>query len=269
MHLSSIEIALRFVIPSLYLIIACGYLVQFAQNRSHLFAWMRPTQSAAITVHALHFAVFYSVTGHFPFRTVFEALYFCCFVLAILYFFMEVKAGEISFGAFLWPFNCLVALPAFTLLGHGEPLPPRLVKPHFVLHVTMLTAAYACFFFSFVISVMYLLQHGILRKRKFDSLLYRLPSLDIMDQAIKKTDSLGLVLLIAGIIVGMLWVFDLQGTAVDMHLKIVSAIVTAWVYLTALTLRSWKGWQGARTSLFSIAGFVLIILTLIIGRHGY
>jgi ABC-type uncharacterized transport system permease subunit len=83
-------------------------------------------------------------------------------------------------------------------------------------------------------------------------------------------DAMGLGLILLGIITGFLWLeaFNMAASA-NIPVKAGFIILTFIVYLSEHLLRINKGWKGQRACLISIAGFLLVLCTLIVGRHGY
>jgi ABC-type uncharacterized transport system permease subunit len=129
--------------------------------------------------------------------------------------------------------------------------------------------AYACFFFSFNISVMYLLQHHQIKNRHLGAIFQRLPSLDSMDTTVTRTDALGLGFFCIGLVSGYLWMDSIAVSGNTMNIKIGFSILVFIAYLAEHLLRIGKGWKGKRACVISIAGFILVLCTLLIGRHGY
>lgn len=261
---------LRFIVPLVYALTAAGYLSAFIRDTKSIYRRIQPALVLGITLHALLLVLFGVSEGRFPFATVFEGLFFCSLGVSVLYFSMERGLHEPSFGAFLWPVNFILSATSALLLDKGHALPRAMMTPYYVFHVAFFFMAYACFFFSFTVSVMYLLQHRQIRGHRLGPIFQRLPSLSAMDRAIMRCDALGLGLFLLGFVMGYVWLELVLGpTATRMGVKIGFAGLMGVVYLAEHILRIGKGWQGARTSMMSIAGFVTVVMTLLAGRHGF
>jgi ABC-type uncharacterized transport system permease subunit len=182
---------------------------------------------------------------------------------------MEYVLNETCYGAFLQPVNWVISLMASIYLFTGEPLPDSMTSPYFIFHVMILSAAYACFFLSFIIAIMYLLQYNEIKNRHLGYLYKRLPALENMDISISRIDASGLILFCIGIVIGFLWFDIASDNPYRMKLKIGFSSLTALVYLIEHLLRITQGWKGQRTAMISILGFVFILINLLIGRHGY
>jgi HemX protein len=261
---------LRFAVPALYAAVSLGYGVAFLRNQPAPFRWSKRLFIAGVVLHTLLVCCLALQQKTFPFETVYKGMFLGSWVMAILLLAGLRTLKETAFGAFLFPAIFALTSVAVIFLNQGIPLPRLMRSYYFVTHVSLLFTAYACFFLSFVISIMYLLQHHAIRSHSLGHFLYqRLPSLETMDHAVMQADALGLFLLFMGIIMGLLWLHVSAAPASVIMLKIGFTILTAIVYLSEHVLRIGKGWEGQRASALSILGFALVIGTLMVGRHGY
>jgi ABC-type uncharacterized transport system permease subunit len=136
-------------------------------------------------------------------------------------------------------------------------------------HTWILFASYTCFLLSAITSVMYLVQHHLIRSRSLGSFYERLPALEIMDQVIMRSDALGAALLLIGIVMGFLLINSTGIKPPNLNIKISFAMLAAVTYACEHILRVGIGWKGQRACYVSIFGFSLILLTLLAGRHGF
>jgi ABC-type uncharacterized transport system permease subunit len=264
-----ISSVLRILIPCLYLATAAGYIAHFAQSSKKLYTWVKPVFLSGIVLHLILFIILFYRRGTIPLSTVFEGLFFCSLILSALYLLMEHVVKETCYGAFLLPVNFIISVIATVYLYTGKQLPDSMNSVYFISHASFLLTAYACFFLSFIISVMYLLQFNEIKKRHLGHLFKRLPALENMDISVARLDALGLSLLFLGIVVGFLWLDLLPDNIYRMHLKIGFTVLAGIVYLFEHLMRVAKGWKGQRATMVSIAGFIFILITLFVGRHGY
>jgi len=265
----SIALVLRIAIPGLYFIAAIGYITQFLQLSKSLSLWVKPIFYTGLVFHILLFALLFLKRGILPLFTVFEGLLACSLILSILYIITEYILSETCYGAFLQPVNSVISLIASVYLFAGKPLPDSMTSPYFIFHVMVLAAAYACFFLSCSISIMYLLQYNEIKNRHLGYLFKRLPALENMDISIARIDALGLALLFIGIVIGFLWLDIESDNPYRMNLKVWFSVLTAAVYLFEYIFRVSKGWKGQRTAMISILGFIIVVINMLIGRHGY
>jgi len=260
---------LRIIVPAIYLVVAIGYVLEFIKNRHRHFYWTKPVLFAGLLCHAALFAALFRQHHYLPFDTIYLGLLFMSLVLTLFFSGIERFIGEARYGAFLFPFNFIIACVAVAFLDKGPPMPQELHSVYFIVHSTLMFFAYACFSLSFVIAVMYLLQHHQIKNHHLGGLFERLPSLADMDQSVMRVDALGLGLLILGMVTGFLWMEMVFGVPSRITIKIALAGLMALTYLSEHLLRIGKGWNGQRASWISIAGFMVVLITILAGRHGY
>lgn len=265
----SITTGLRILVPAMYLAVAIGYLVEFVENRITHFSWTKPVLVAGVCLHILFLAWIFFIHTYLPYDTIYKGLLLISLIVSLLYLGMEQYAGNLRYGAFLFPVNFLLSAISMYYLNHGVPLPRALHSGYFIAHASLLFLSYACFLFSFVISVMYLFQHYQIKNHRLGKLFQRLPSLAEMDTAIMRADALGLGLLVVGMATSFLWMEMVVGAPSNISLKIGLSSLIAFAYLSEHLLRVGKGWNGQRTCWISIFGFLCVLLTVMAGRHGF
>ena len=268
-ELASLASLLRITVPAIYGLAAACYAAEFARIRDTHFRMTIPALAAGIALHVLLVVALALELHRLPCDTVFHGLLFGALVVSLFYLGMERFLGEIRYGAIIVPANCIVTAIAAAYLEGGVPLPARLHSLYFVIHALLLFLAYACFFLSFGIACLYLVQHRQITRRRLGGLFRRLPALADMDESIMRADALGLGLLLVGIAAGFLWMEVILGEPTRLTLKIALTCITATVYLCEHILRVGKGWNGRRACWISIVGFLFVFITLAAGRHGY
>lgn len=267
--LSSVILLLKILVPLVYLGVASGYLIAFIKNQHATISVFKIILFISTVLHGLLFFLLYLSRGYFLAATVFEGMFFCSLILSLLYIAVENLIKENSYGVFLIPINVILVIVSLLYLDHGEKLPLAKMSIYFLPHAAISFMAYACFFLSFTISVIYLLQFREIRNRHLGAFFKRLPALVTMDESVKRIDALGLGLLIIGIIFGYLWIGELGAQPPGMSIKIGFTNLIAIIYLMEHVLRLGIGWQGLKACYISIIGFIFVILTLCVGRHGY
>lgn len=101
-------------------------------------------------------------------------------------------------------------------------------------------------------------QHNALRQHKLIGLLRTLPPLTLMENLLFEFIGVGLLLLTASLVTGMLYLEDLFAQHL-VHKTVLS--ITGWLVLTTLmTGRFLFGWRGPKAVRWTIAGFTLLML---------
>ena len=223
-----------------------------------------------VGAHAILVLLHFYSLGSLSITTIFDGLLICNLIFVLLAVRLQKGNGvNIGYGIILWPVNLVLSLTWSILLQNGTPFPPELRSPYFTMHALFLFGAYVCFFFSFSSSLLYLFQYYHLKYKKRLSSFRLFPSLDAADHSVMRADSIGLGLMIPGIVMGYLWLYMSGGDMRTINLKAGLSILASAVYLSEHILRIGKGWQGLRASFLSIGGFLFILTTIAVGRHGY
>jgi ABC-type uncharacterized transport system permease subunit len=193
-----------------------------------------------------------------PYRTIGGSFALFGWMLGLSYLALLFRHRERAVGPFLIPFVIL-----FSVLGLLLPQPdPRGAVRHpgnalrAARHLRDL--AYAAFTFSFVLSILYLIQKRQLRRVQTGLLFSRLPSLDVIARLNRTSVSIGLSVLGASVVLGAIWAERVWSQLPDA--KFGSAILTLLVY-GFLLWKDRRGWVGERVALLSILGFGLIIFS--------
>jgi len=181
-------------------------------------------------------------------------------LLALIYLSLEVFHRQRSVGALVLPFVLAFFLFANAAApDHNTAIPARGVA--FALHVTLSILAYAAFGLSCVLSVMYLAEQRLLQKHKVGSVVWRLPSLDVLDRMSQSSVLVGLIAITIGTALGFVWVDRLTGGVWRYDPKYVITLLVLAAYIVYLGLARNPGWRGSRASRLCILNFAIVIFS--------
>jgi cytochrome c-type biogenesis protein CcsB len=122
---------------------------------------------------------------------------------------------------------------------------------------------------------MYLIQERMVKSKKFSSLFYRMPSLNILDSINYRCLTLGFPLMTMGIISGAMWANSAWGGYWRWDPKETWALITWFLYAALLHGRLVVGWRGRRAAIFMIVGFCFLVFSylgvglLLPGEHNF
>ncbi|HMF09046.1 MAG TPA: cytochrome c biogenesis protein CcsA, partial [Thermoanaerobaculia bacterium] len=179
-------------------------------------------------------------------------------MLGIAYLALQIRHRERAIGPFLIPIVIVSSIIGMLMPAHVSPPSPGTRGVLFALHVTFAILAYAAFTFSFVLSILYLLQNRQLRRRQTGVLFARLPALEVIGRMNRTSVSIGLGVLFFALAIGVVRARELWGTLADP--KIVWALITLVVYALLLWLDR-RGWEGRRVAILSILGFGVVLFS--------
>ena len=210
---------------------------------------------------ALHFADLHvraRMLGSVPYRTLEGSISLFGWMLAIAYLALQMRHRQRAIGPFLVPIVILSTAIGLLLPASASVVTDQTRGALFALHVTFAILAYAAFTFSFVLSLLYLIQNRQIRRGHTGVLFARLPALEVIGRMNRTSVSIGLSALTFAVGVGLVRANELWVTLADP--KIVWALLTLIVYALLLWLDR-RGWAGPRVAVLSIFGFGVVIFS--------
>jgi ABC-type uncharacterized transport system permease subunit len=146
------------------------------------------------------------------------------------------------------------ALVVLAWMGGGTALGSRGDGWALAIHAGLMLAGLASFTVAAAMASLYVFEERRLKRHDATVLRLRLPSLEALDRLAARTTLAGLLLLSAGIIVGLGWL-DVGGLDAAMT---VAALI--WVaYALALAVRWEAGIRGRRFARLLLGGLVLVV----------
>src|SRR5271166_2105453 len=122
-------------------------------------------------------------------------------LLAVTYLCLEIYHRQRTVGAFVLPIILAFFFTANLVPDHPDaPIPAKGVV--FALHVTLSILSYAAFALSCVLSLMYLAEERLLRTRKLGEVVWRFPSLDLLERMSHTSVLVGLLTIAVGTLLG-------------------------------------------------------------------
>jgi ABC-type uncharacterized transport system permease subunit len=214
--------------------------------------------AAGLGLHFADLQVRARALGSVPYRTLEGSVSLFGWMLGIAYLALLIRHRERALGPFLIPI--VIVSSAIGMLLPVRVSPPSLQTRGalFALHVTFAILAYAAFTFSFVLSVLYLIQNRQIRRKQTGILFARLPALEVIGRMNRTSVSIGLVVLTLALAIGVVRAQRLWGSLVDP--KIEWALITLVVYALLLWLDR-RGWEGTRVAVLSIVGFGVVLFS--------
>ncbi len=198
---------------------------------------------------------------YFPVLTLFETLFFYSWVLVNLslvinYFF---RIDLLVFFTNVIGFFVL-SLSMFAqetpLINHNETIISELL----FIHITLAILSYGAFSLSMIFSAMYLLQHHMLKRKKWSPLLRRLPSLDRLELFLHRLNMIGFPLLLLALILGSIWAYLVLHGSFWLDPKVWMSVIVLVGYAFVLYKRIADVWQGSKLAIANVGAFSLILL---------
>ena len=224
--------------------------------------------------HGLSIALRSWTAGHMAVTTFDEALSFLALLLVAVFLVVQLRRPLVALGAVVSPLAFGLTLAADAVYRGARPLPPVLDSAWLPIHVVLSILGDAVFALAFSASLLYLVQERRLKARRAPAALRYLPSLETLDRLNYRCLVWGLILLTLGIVSGIVWAHTAWGRFWSSDPKLVFSLVTWGIYVVLLQGRMTAGWRGRWAATLTIAGFAVIVISLVgvnvlaLGQHG-
>src|SRR5699024_6994716 len=129
-----------------------------------------------------------------------------------------------------------------------------------IAHITFSIIAYGFLTLSFLLALMYLIQHKLLKKKKGFKWLWRFTNLKQLDTYSFSAVKLGVPFLFIGLILGVIWAYISGEEFYWWDSKTIGSIVLLFIYLGYLILRWTQGYRGRAISLYNSATFLILLV---------
>src|SRR5437773_3581599 len=228
---------------------------------------------AGFVAHGLSIAVRSWTAGHLAVTTFDEALSFLALLLMAVFLVVQVRRPLVALGAVVSPLAFGLTLAADAVYRGARPLAPGLDSAWLPVHVVLSVLGDAVFALAFSASLLYLVQERRLKARRAPAALRYLPSLETLDRVNYRCLVWGLILLTLGIVSGIVWAHT-AWRLWSSEPKLVLSLVIWGIYVVLLQGRMTAGWRGRWAATLTIAGFAVIVLSLVgvnvlgLGNHG-
>jgi len=208
---------------------------------------------------------------HFPITNLPESLSFFAWCITLVFLVVHIRYREVVLGAFVLPLVSLLTVFSEVIWEENRAIPPLLRSKWLYIHTSVAFLAYAAFFLTFISAVLYLVQEKELKNKRFRFLYFRLPSLQVCDELLRRSLFVGFVAMSATIVTGAFWAQQAWGRFWSWDPKETATLITWGIYLMLIAYRLSSSWRGRRAAYISILGFVSILFTFGVnwGLHTY
>ena len=131
------------------------------------------------------------------------------------------------------------------------------------LHVPMLIVSYFLLLGAAAMGILYIIQERRIKHHESIAVNSKLPPLEVMEQFIYCMISFSFPLLTLGILLRGHWAYLTRGHFWGGDPTEIFSLVTWLIYAVYLGLRVGMGWRGRRSTYLALAGFGIIVATLV------
>jgi ABC-type uncharacterized transport system permease subunit len=248
---------------ALYVVATGGYVLYFARPRHALAArfgaWLL---GFAFVVHLVSIGVACKEFGGVEWFTLRGGFVLLAWLLAGAYLLVQRFYHLPSVGAFVTPMVLLILAP--TLFGEGGSglTPVSTPRTALTFHIVTALLGVALFAIAFGVALMYLLQEREVKGKKFGALFSRLPPLQSLDTLTQRLVRLGFVVFTVALLVGTAMAHKVwQGAWWSDPQQVRSVLI--WLLYGGMVQLRHAGWHGRRYAKLTMAGFVLVIVSMV------
>ncbi|MGB8128385.1 MAG: cytochrome c biogenesis protein CcsA [Candidatus Angelobacter sp.] len=179
------------------------------------------------------------------------------FVLMVFFFIIYARFRATSPGLAVFPLVFWLTFSASSYAEPTEPSAPLFVSTQWIyIHVALILIGYSALFFSFVASILYLLQERNLKsKAGMSGFWSRLPALATIDEIGFKCLIWGFPFMTLGLIAGSILAEARYGSRYFADPKILLSGLMWVIYMVLLYTRWNAGWRGRRAAYLATFAF--------------
>lgn len=183
------------------------------------------------------------------------------FLLIVFFFIIYARYKATAPGLAVFPLVFLLTTSAAFKSTPAEPPLPLFVSAEWIsVHVALILIGYSALLFSFIASILYLIQERSLKSKTVGGFWSRLPSLATIDEIGYQCLVWGFPFMTLGLISGAVMAEARVGSQYFLDLKILTAFLTWVLYAILLYARGNAGWRGRKAAYMATAACVTAIL---------
>ncbi|WP_163970145.1 cytochrome C assembly family protein [Oceanobacillus halotolerans] len=198
----------------------------------------------------------------FPITTLQEGLFFYAWILVTFSLLMN-RLFTIHFIVFftnVFTFFILLLAISMRIQAQMEPSSIQFVHEILITHITLAIVSYGFFTLAFIFSLMYLTQYYFLKKKQGLKWMWRFGDLKRLDIYSFTAITLGVPLLLIGIIYGIVWAYSMDVEFYWLDIKTIGSILVLGVYILYLLLRIVRGYRGRSIAIYNTAAFLVLLI---------
>jgi len=220
-------------------------------------------------VHAAYLILAGTTFGHVPVASMWEAMTFVAFALAVVYIGLEWRLKIRTTGVFLLTPAFVFQVLSSAFVTHTREVEDILRSSWFGVHVTSALLGFAALSIAAVYGALYVLLYQSLKGSRVGLVFRRLPNLETLGRLNWNAMVVGWGSLTLAILIGIVWVTGLQsrGEITGNFLadpKFLSTVAVWGLYGLCLTGRLLFRWPSRRLAKISLVTFVLMLCSTMV-----
>ncbi len=204
-------------------------------------------------------------TGTIPIVTLFETLFFYAWLLVTvsfiinLFFRIDLLVFFINVIGFV-----VVTLNFFSSRDVLENVHEQLISELLIIHITISMVSYVAFSLAAIFAIFYIIQHRLLKAKKWNSVFRRLPSLELLEVFFSRFTIMGIPMLLLGIILGIIWAYESVIGNFWLDPKVIASLVVILFYSIFLYRVFFGRLNGIRAAYFNLICFIIVLVNYVL-----
>lgn len=256
---------LNTLLPMLYAVAATNYSIDFFREDPFARKLAGPLLRTVVCLHGVYLCLRTIHLAHVPLASIYEVMTIVAFAVAVVYLDVERRTKTRKTGMFVLLFSFVFQTISSAFISSTGEFPAVLRSPLFGVHTGAAVLGYTAFAVSAMYGILFLVMYHELKANRFGLIYQRLPSLELLASMSLRASAVGLAFLTVTILFGALWASQVfPGFYRDP--KFIFTVLVWCVYTAGMGLHYGLSWSGRRTIYFTLAGFALIIFSMVAAR---
>lgn len=228
-----------------------------------LAVWGLRALMVGILLHVVGKGLRAAIVGALPFTDGQEALGGLALVLAVLFVWAAGRYRAPVLGAFATPLVFVTLAASLAFSTEPGAVPAALRSAWFPVHLVLALSANACFGVAGVAAAAFLVQEGLLKKKKLGGAFRLLPPLPVLEEMAHRFIMTGFLLLSLAMVAGSFFAKEVWGAWWSWDPKQCWTLVTWLTFAAILHARITVGWRGRRAAWSTVIAVVLVIAAMV------
>jgi cytochrome c-type biogenesis protein CcsB len=257
-----------------YILSMIGYAYFLFSQKQLYYKLSLAFMGIAVCAHFISLAMHTVALGYLPLHNMSQSLSIAAFALGLMFLFIQYRSELRVLGVFASALISFIMLVVLVLPDAPAATNEVLKGFWFYFHISLIFGGEAALALSCGTGLLYLLQEKGIKSKAPGFFFKRLPSLDFLDKVGYTCLTTGFALMTIGLAAGFIYAKIIWGKFWSWDPKEILSVGSWMIYAALLHLRMYSGWQGRRSAIVTIIGFIIIVLAflgikLVIGSHHY
>lgn len=254
---------LNIFMPILYFLTFLAYSIDFFKERKNLENSKRIFLLLTLFTHLVYLMLRVIEFQHAPITNKFELFTLLAFTIGFAYFILELLTDVRGTGLFIILFSLLFQVSSSFFIENIYEVKELLRNPLLGIHVTSAILGHSGVTLSAVYGVLFMLLYKNIKTRNYGLIFNKLPNLEILEKLSFYSIVIGYIMLTVAILIGTVWLPTAFPDFNHYDPKIISTLIIWIIYTGGISAKIFFKWYGKKVILFSLAGFVIVIISML------